>query len=76
MCSFETRVLARLLEAFVCSKQEGRSYLLFSHCLSLDSSVHSQAVVLITYCSQEITMGNMVMLKKHRHIEILSSSQG
>lgn len=77
MCVFKTRELARLLDTFVESKVESRSYLLFCHYLKqfqqLCASNLAAVLILKTHGSQEITISNMAMFKEHRHLEIFSS---
>lgn len=73
----KTRELARLLEAFVWSKEESRSYLLSCHYLKqlqqLCASNLAAELILIPHGSQKITISNMATFKTHRHLEILSS---
>lgn len=73
MCVFKTRELARLLEAFVWSKEESRSSLLccqYLKKLQLCTSNLAAVLIPITHGSLENIISNMAMFKKHRHLEI------
>lgn len=71
MCIFKTKELARLLEAFVWSKEESRSYLLCCHYIKQLQQLCASNLAAVSIL---ITISNIVMFKKHRYLEIFSSS--